>query len=106
MFQNVILFLLMLICLLAFLAMIYVVRSRKLEDRVIGINLICTIIINAIVVLALFHDTAYLLDVCLVFAILGFLAVIVLCRLLVVRHLEQMNDSGEEKKMEGEIEND
>lgn len=101
MFRDGVLILLAVLCLAALASMLYVVRSRRFEDRVIGTNLICTIIINVIAVLALIYNEGYVLDICLVFAILGFLAVVVLCRLLVVRKIEKVLDEAGGKAGEG-----
>lgn len=101
MFQSAVLFLLAILCLAAFFSMIYVIRSRRFEDRVIGTNLICTIVINAIAVLTLLFNDGSAVDICLVFAILGFLAVVVLCRLLVIQQLEKSDDGKASDAEEG-----
>ncbi|MBR2562982.1 MAG: sodium:proton antiporter [Eubacterium sp.] len=65
---------------LVFFALIYAAIGRRLTDKIIAINMIGTIGINMIVILALFLEADYILDIGLVFALLSFLTVIVFCR--------------------------
>lgn len=60
--------------------LIRALRGPDMADRVIAINMIGTIVIAAIVVLSIVMDEAYLLDMALVYAMLNFMATVLLCR--------------------------
>ena len=65
---------------LTLLALLYAVLGKRFTDKIVAANMIGTLGVNMIVVLAIFLGADYILDVSLVFALLSFLMVIVLCR--------------------------
>ena len=70
---------------IAVLIMACIVRSilgPRVTDRVVAVNSIGTMTIVIIAVLAVLLDEAYLLDVCLIYAMISFVAVIVLTKIL------------------------
>lgn len=74
-------------------ALIYIAKSRHFTDRLVGVNLISTLILNVIVVLSLVLEQPSILDVDIVYALLSFQAVVVLSRILRVQKL-----AGEKKE--------
>lgn len=69
---------------LAILIIVSIIRSvlgPGISDRIIAINMIGTMIIMVIVILSVFLDENYLVDVCLIYAMLSFLGVVVLCKI-------------------------
>ncbi len=78
-------------------ALLYIVISKHFTDRLIGVNLISTLILNTILVLSLFLDATSILDIDIVYALLSFQAVVVLSRLLRVRMLAQKKKGGKGK---------
>lgn len=77
-------------------ALIRGIRGSRLVDRIIGINLICTMTILAIAILSLLLKESYILDVCLIYVLLSVLAVIVLCKVFITVHIK--NKSKEDGK--------
>lgn len=69
------------LCLIAVL--VYIIRSHFTVDRIIGINLIGTIVTTIICVLALLLGEAYLVDVAIVYVVMAFIAVMMLCRIYI-----------------------
>ena len=65
---------------LVLLALLYAVLGRRFTDKIVAANMIGTLGVNMIVILAIFLGADYILDVGVVFALLSFLMVIVLCR--------------------------
>ena len=63
--------------------LIYIIRSRLTVDRIIGINLIGTIVVIAIAVLTHLLGQAYLADVAIVYVVMSFIAVMMLCRIYI-----------------------
>ena len=51
-----------------------------ISDRIIAINMTGTMVITAIAILSVYLGEDYLVDVCLIYAMLSFLGVIVLCK--------------------------
>ena len=63
--------------------LVYIIRSHLTVDRIIGINLIGTIAVVAICILTYLLDEPYLADVAIVYVVLSFIAVMMLCRIYI-----------------------
>ena len=59
------------------------IMGPRIADRVVAINMICTLTLCMICILAAMLGEGYLADVALIYALLGFLAVVVLCKVFV-----------------------
>ena len=59
-----------------------VVRGPRFTDRIVAVNAINTMITASICLLSRLHRAPYLLDVALIYALLGFTGVTLLTRLL------------------------
>ena len=59
-----------------------VVRGPRFTDRIVAINAINTMVTASICLLSRLHRAGYLLDVVLIYALLGFTATTLLTRLL------------------------
>ena len=59
-----------------------VVRGPRFTDRIVAINAINTMVTASICLLSRLHRAGYLLDVALIYALLGFSATTLLTRLL------------------------
>ena len=70
---------------LIFFCMIRAVKGPRFTDRVMAGNMIGTIVIVILSILSVAMDAAYLIDVAIVYAMLSFITVVVLCRLVIVR---------------------
>lgn len=71
------------LCLLGVLmigCLIRALRGPHMADRVVAINMTGTIVIGIIVLLAMVLDQGYLLDMALVYAMINFIATVLLCR--------------------------
>lgn len=78
-------------------ALIYVGKSRHFTDRLVGVNLIATLILNLIVVLSLVMENSSILDIDIAYALLSFQAIVVLSRILRVQMLAAKKREEEEK---------
>ena len=68
---------------LAFLVLcglIRAIRGPRIADRIVSINMISTLVIAMVCILAVQKGEGYLVDVALIYSLLGFLAVVVLCK--------------------------
>ena len=85
------------ICNVLFLlaALVYIIRARLTVDRIIGINLVGTIVVMVIVVLTFLLGEDYLADIALIYVVLSFIAVMMLCRIYI--NLYQRNQRKKEE---------
>lgn len=65
------------------------VLGPGLTDRVIAVNMIGTMVIMIIAILSVFLDESYLVDICLIYALISFLAVVVLCKIYTGTYLKK-----------------
>ena len=57
----------------------------KIGDRIVAVNMTNTLAVIAIADLAVMGGEGYLADVCLIYVMIGFLAVVALCRVFIKR---------------------
>lgn len=89
---------------LVLLALLYAVLGKRFTDKIVAANMIGTLGLNMIVILAIFLGADYILDVGLVFALLSFLMVIVLCRFVQNKILYMKEEEKERAEKEKEAE--
>ena len=65
------------------LELIRAVTGKLTIDRFVGVNMITTTTVLAIGVLAMFLGESYLPDIMIVYVVLSFLALMILCRLYI-----------------------
>ncbi len=84
------------LALLIICCLIRVIRGPKIVDRIIAVNMIGTMTIIIIAILSVLMKESYLLDVSLIYAMISFLAVVVLSKVYLGVYRERM-----EKKKKG-----
>ena len=96
------LYALVLICLsvLTLLCLVRAIQGPRVADRIVAINMISTLTIAMICILALMLGEGYLADVALIYALIGFLAVVVLCKVYMGIALEQREKKQKEENDE------
>ena len=70
------------------LCLIRAVRGPRVADRVVAVNMMGTMTMVMIAILALLLDEGYLVDICIIYAMISFLAVIVLVKVYMGVYLE------------------
>ncbi len=83
---------------LLFLSLIRSILGPRIADRIVAVNMIGTITICIVCILALKLAEGYLADVALIYAMLSFLAVVVLSKIYLGVYLEKKHRSREAKK--------
>lgn len=81
-------------------ALVYIIRARLTVDRIIGINLIGTLVAIIIAILTYLLGEDYLADVAIVYVVLSFIAVMLLCRIyinLYRRRREEKEDDSHDR---------
>ena len=90
-------FLLAALCALGIAVLVCLVRAingPRFTDRIVALNMICTLVILLICVLSYLLGESYLLDVAILYALLNLLAIAIISRITVSRHRSR---KGEEK---------
>lgn len=83
--------------LMTLLCLVRAIRGPRIADRVVAINMICTLTLCMIAILGVMLGEGYLADVALIYSLLGFLAVVVLCKVYIGVALENRDrEKGEE----------
>ena len=83
---------------LLFLCLLRAILGPRIADRVVGINMIGTIIIMMIAILALMLGEGYLVDIAIIYAMLSFLAVVVLAKIYIGVYLARKAKEGDENE--------
>ena len=80
------------------LCMVRAIRGPRFADRIMAINMIGTMIIAIMALLSVVLDADYLIDISIAYALLSFIAVVVLTRLVMLRHKgDKEKNSGPEE---------
>ena len=69
------------LALMLVLCLIRAVIGPRIADRLVAVNMIGTMVMVIIAILAVIKDEGYLVDICLIYAMISFLAVVVLTRI-------------------------
>lgn len=83
---------------LLFLCLLRAILGPRIADRVVGINMIGTIVIMMIAILALMLGEGYLVDIAIIYAMLSFLAVVVLVKIYIGVYLARKAKEGDENE--------
>ena len=90
-------------CLLV-LCLLRAVKGPSIADRLMAVNMMGTMVMVIISILALYLQEGYLVDICLIYAMISFLAVVVLTKVYTGVYLEREQNRKEvtEEKEEKE----
>lgn len=88
------------LALMVVLCLVRAIIGPKIADRIVSVNMMGTMVIVIIAVLSLMLEEGYLADICLIYAMLSFLAVIVLTKVYMGVYLQKKE---EEEKKDGSI---
>ncbi len=90
-------------CALVFLALMVIfcliraVRGPRVADRIVATNMMGTMVMVAIAILAILLKEGYLVDICIIYAMISFLAVIVLTKVYMGVYQERKKKEEEGK---------
>ena len=80
------------------LCLIRAVIGPSIADRLVAVNMTGTMVMVMIALLAVIKDEGYLVDICLIYAMISFLSVVVLSRIYTGSYLER---KAEQRKQKG-----
>ena len=90
---------LVILAFMLFACLVRAVKGPRVSDRIVAVNMMGTMVMVIIAILALMLQEGYLADICLIYAMISFLAVIVLTKVYMGVYLERKEK--EEKKNGG-----
>lgn len=90
--------LLVILALMICVCLVRAIIGPRTADRIVAINMIGTLVMVIIAVLAVMLGEGYLVDICLIYAMISFLAVIVLTKVYMGVYREEKQTEGEENK--------
>ena len=82
---------LIILAIMAILCLIRAVIGPTIADRLVAVNMMGTMVMVIISILALRLGEGYLVDICLIYAMISFLAVVVLTKVYTGVYLESKN---------------
>ena len=92
---------LVILAILVIFCLIRAIIGPRVADRIVSVNMMGTMVMEIIAVISFLLKENYLVDICLIYAMVSFLAVVVLSKVYVGIFEEmrrKMDDSGFEKK--------
>lgn len=83
---------LIILAILAVLCLVRAIMGPRVADRIVAVNMMGTIVIVMIAILALMLEEGYLVDICIIYAMISFLAVIVLTKVYMGVYIEKKEE--------------
>lgn len=80
-FQGLFYGILSILAVMLVLCLIRAVIGPRIADRLVAVNMMGTMVMVSIALLAVLKNEGYLMDICLIYAMISFLAVVVLTRI-------------------------
>lgn len=74
------------------ICLIRAVRGPRIADRLMAVNMMGTMVMVMISILALMLKEGYLVDICLIYAMISFLAVVVLSKVYIGIYAEKQHN--------------
>ena len=68
------------------LCLIRAIKGPRFTDRLVAVNMIGTMTITIMCLLSVYFDQSFLVDISIIYALLSFITVVVLSRLVIVRN--------------------
>ncbi len=71
---------LLVLAIMVILCLVRAIKGPRVADRIVATNMMGTIVMVIIAIFAIMLDEGYLVDICIIYAMISFLAVIVLTK--------------------------
>ena len=104
-YQKLYIGVLIILALMLFVCLIRAVRGPRVADRLMAVNMMGTMVMVMIAVLALLLKEGFLVDICLIYALVSFLAVNVLAKVYIGVYEENYRKYDDRKNKKGDEEN-
>lgn len=87
-YSNFYIIVLSVMAILLFLCLLRAIKGPRIGDRLVAVNMMGTIVMVMICILALYLNEGYLTDVAIVYALISFLAVVLITKIYAGVHKE------------------
>lgn len=101
-FQWFFIGILLILALMLVLCLIRAIVGPRIADRLVSVNMMGTIVMVIIATLAVIMNEGYLVDICLIYAMISFLAVVVLTKVYTGVYLEAKDKKERKEKKKGD----
>lgn len=91
---------LLILAVMLILCLIRAVIGPRIADRLVSVNMMGTMIMCIIALLGVVMNEGYLIDICLIYAMISFLAVVVLTKVYTGVYLESKEKNKKKEKEE------
>ncbi len=108
-YQGMYIAVLIILAVMLFACLIRAVKGPRIADRIVAVNMMGTMVMVMIAVLSLLLKEGFLIDICLIYALVSFLAVTVISKVYIGVYAEKrqaLNPEAEEESAEGNKEGD
>lgn len=79
------------------LCLLRAIRGPRIADRLVAVNMMGTMVMVIIAILSILMQEGYLVDICLIYAMISFLAVIILTKVYMGVYLAKKQEKEEQK---------
>ena len=93
---------LILLAVMLIACLIRAILGPRIADRLVAVNMITTMVMAIVSILAIVMDEGYLIDICLIYAMISFLAVVVLTKVYTGVYFENKEEQKKNGK-KGEV---
>ena len=83
---------LVILAIMVILCLVRAIKGPRIADRIVATNMMGTIVMVIIAILAIMLNEGYLVDICIIYAMISFLAVIVLTKVYMGVYREQKGE--------------
>lgn len=94
---------LIILALMLFACLIRAVKGPRISDRIVAVNMMGTMVMVMIAVLSLMLDESFLIDICLIYAMVSFLAVIVISKVYIGVYEEERHKQANRSREKGGV---
>jgi multicomponent Na+:H+ antiporter subunit F len=100
-YHDIYITVLIILAIMLFVCLLRAIRGPRIADRLVAVNMMGTMVMVMISVLALMLHEGYLVDVGLIYAMISFLAVVVLSKVYIGIYEEKRKEAEEPAAEEG-----
>lgn len=86
---------LVVLAIMIILCLVRAIIGPRIADRIVATNMMGTIVMVIIAILAIMLGESYLVDICIIYAMISFLAVIVLTKVYMGVYLERKEEEND-----------
>ena len=96
-FDRIFHIVLIVLAIMVILCLIRAIIGPRIADRLVAVNMIGTMVMVSICILAVIMQEDYLVDICLIYAMISFLAIVVLTKVYTGVYMKEKDQKEKEK---------